>query len=305
MKPVELRATDLQLDFHDQLTPGSIKGAMKNAEAGSRDLWQVPPENLRLIENFNVRVNGERHKAKVREYADSMKSEGYYQHKPLAGYVAKDGDENVIFITDGHTRLQSVLLANSEGAQIDLVPVVVSQAGVSMEDLTVALVRSNSGEPLSPFETGVVCKRLSRFGWDEKKIADRIGVSEQYVKNLLSLIAAPIEIRQMVIEDRVSASTAIEVIAKHGDKALSILEQAQERAKAAGKGKATARHVDPASEFKKAVRERSGDMFELLERISNTDDAKTAGAGTVMIPADLFGEMCRMVQEIKEKQPNA
>lgn len=301
-KPNELTAANLQLDFDVQLTPGSIKSAMKDAGAGSRDLWQVPPDELRFIDNFNVRVNGEKHRAKVREYADSMKSEGYYQHKPLAGYVAKEGDSQVIYITDGHTRLQAVLLAISEGAEIELVPVVVSQAGVSMEDLTVALVRSNSGEPLAPIEIGAVCKRLVRYGWDEKKIGDRLGITEQYVKNLLSLIAAPIEIREMVMQDRVSASTAIEVIAKHGSNALDVLEKAQERARASGKGRATAKHVDPSSEFKKAVRDRSGDMFVMLEKVASI---KVADGDVLEVSDDLFSEIYTLVQEIKEKQPMA
>lgn len=295
-KPKELSSSNLALDLDVHLAPGSIKSAMKDAGAGSRDLWQVPPGQLRMIENFNVRINGEKHMAKVREYADSMKSEGFYQHKPLAGYVAKEGDEQVIYITDGHTRLQSVLLANKEGAEILLIPIVVSQAGVSVEDLTVALVRSNSGEPLAPMEIAIVCKRLARFGWDEKTIAGRIGVSEQYVKNLLSLIAAPAEIRQMVIEDRVSASTAIEVIGKHGDKALEVLSKAEAKANGSGKGKVTGKHIDPANEFKKACKDRAGDMFTLLEKLSA--EIETGGS------CDAFqSEIYTLVQELKEKQP--
>jgi len=285
--------------FNINLTPGSIKSAMKSANAPSRDLWQVPPDSIRVIENFNVRIHGPSYAASVRTYADSMKSEGFYQHKPLAGYVAKEGDDQIIYITDGHTRLDAVKLAISEGAEITHVPVVVSQSGVSMEDLTVALVRGNSGQPLTPFELGIVCKRLAKYGYEIPVIAERIGVSSQYVNNLLSLMAAPIEIRNMVIEESVSATTAIEALVKYGDKATEKLLEAQGRATEAGKSKITQKHVDPDSEFKKAVKKESVEMYELLCRM-HTDIS--GGNGNAV---DYFTEVDQIIAKIKQSQPKA
>ena len=286
--------------FDATLTPGSIKSAMKESGSGSRDLWQVPIENIRTIDNFNVRTHGPAYSAHIRDLANSMLNEGYYQHKPLAGYVAKEDNEQIIYITDGHSRLDAAKLAISEGAEIELLPVVVSQAGVSMEDLTIALVRGNSGKPLSPYEMGVVCKRLVRFGMDISVIADRIGISSQYVNNLLSLMAAPAEIRMMVIEESVSASVAIEVIAQHGDKALQKLQEAQGRAKETGKAKVTPKHIDPANEFKKAVKKESEGMFLLLERIKNEFDSNPGEFG---IADELRICLDETIARIKQSQP--
>ena len=64
----------------------------------------------------------------------------------------------------------------------------VSPKGTSMEDLTVALVVGNNGEPLSLYEAAVVCKRLATFGWSSQEIARRLGyASAQYVDGLLAL----------------------------------------------------------------------------------------------------------------------
>jgi len=109
--------------FTTELHPGSIKSAMRTVGAGSRDLWQVKPENLRVIEGFNVRVRTPTYIERVRSLADSMKSEGYYQDQPMAGYVAKENEEMVIYITGGHRRREAVLLAIAEGAEIVTVPV--------------------------------------------------------------------------------------------------------------------------------------------------------------------------------------
>ena len=135
--------------FDKELTPGNVKAAMKESGAGSRDLWQVAPDKLRTMEGFNVRTRGDDHTAHIRSIADSIKANGYYQYQPLGGVVAVENGEQVIYIHAGHCRLEAALLAIAEGATLERLPVVVSPAGTSMEDLTVELVRGNSGKALT------------------------------------------------------------------------------------------------------------------------------------------------------------
>jgi len=262
-----MSAKQVEFSTDTQLHPGAVKIAMKSVEANSRDLWQVAPDKLKVIDNFNVRNKDEAYVAHIRWLADSMKVEGYYQDKPLAGYVAKEGDEQIIYIYDGHCRLEAVNLAIKEGAEIHKVPVVVNQAGVSMEDLTIVLVRGNGGKPLAPYEIGVVCKRLVRYGMEIPEIATRIGFTENYVNNLLNLMASHAKLRKMVIDGVVSASTAIEMINKHGDKALDKLLEAQERANAAGKDRVTNKHIAPNHAFKKAIQKSAENMFTAITEV--------------------------------------
>lgn len=250
--------------FDAQLHPGSIKSAMRNAGAASRDLWQVPPGEIHIVEGFNVRIKDDAYRAHVRSIADSIKAEGFYQHAPLAGYVAKENGEDVIYAYDGHCRLEAVELAISEGAEIPVLPVSVSQAGLSMDDMIVAMVRSNSGKRLTTYETALVCKRLVRSGFDEKQIGDRLNLSAQYVSGLLSLVAAPAEVRNMVIAGKVAATTAIEMLAKHGEKATEKLEKAQELA---GTKKVTAKHVIKEKTLKSEVSANAEKMFNILHSV--------------------------------------
>lgn len=258
---------DADFEFSLELTQArSIKGAMEKAEAGRGNLWFVPPENLRVIEGFNVRIKDEAYQARVRAYADSMKAEGFYPYKPLAGYAAQEGNESLIYIYDGHTRLDSVMLARGEGALIEKVPVVVSPA-VDMVDLNVALVRANDGERLAPMEAAIVCKRLARFNLSVQEIALRVGFTVQYVTGLLSLASAPSEIRQMVIEGRVAAAVAIETLVAHGDKTLEVLRSAEEKALAAGKTRVTQRFVDTSSRPPRYVVKAAVPLFSALSRV--------------------------------------
>ena len=239
-------------EFNTTLVAGSVKGAMKAIEAGSRDLWQVDPRKLRVIEGFNPRVMTDAYIAHIRSIADSIKAEGYYQDEPMAGYVAVVDGETVVYIYSGHTRLQATLLAISEGVEIPRVPVVVSQVGLSMEDMTVALIRGNDGKTLTYYESAVVCKRLVKYGFTLEEIARRTGIALPLVKNRLSLMAAPLKLRELVANEVISATHAIEMIAEHGDKALEKIESAQSAVNSEGKVRVTKTATAKAGVFERA-----------------------------------------------------
>lgn len=262
----------IEADFDTILDPASIKGAMKAAGAGSRDLWQIPPQNLRVIDGFNPRVMNAEYEAHIRAIADSMLTEGYLQEYPLAGYAAKVDGEPVLFVYSGHTRLLAVALANKEGAEIQHVPVSVNQSGLSMEDMTVGLIRGNSGKPLSYFESAVVCKRLVKYGFDVKDISKRTGISVPLVNNRLALMASPLKLREMVANGVVSATLVIDMINQHGSKALEAIEAAQERTEDAGKTRVTkaqtvAKPAAERTERFKFVKKSAPRLYEAAESV--------------------------------------
>lgn len=225
--------------------PGAVKQAMSGVK--SADLWKVPVGRLRIKQGFNPRVMTERYKERIRSICDSILANGFYADQPLAGYVAREGDESVVIITNGHTRYAALLMAIAEGAEIDAVPVVTKPNGTSVEDLTVALVTSNSGAPLTPYEVAIVCKRLIDYGVSEQDIAKRLGLSTTQVNNYLLLMGAPREIRQLVVDEKVSATLAIDTLRQHGSKAASVLAEAVTNAEQAGKSRATRKNVGASS----------------------------------------------------------
>lgn len=229
--------------FNPHLIAGNAKAVMKVHNAPSSDLWKVAPEDLCFIDGFNVRSETADYLAHIESITASIMANGFMSDKPLAAFVADDGK---IYITDGHSRLRAARLAIERGYTLEQLPVVVKPRGTSMEDITIALVTSNSGKALTPFETGVVIKRLIGMGLDEKEIAKRLALGLPYVKDLLNLVAAPKPIRDMVIEGKVSATTAIVELEKHGGKAVKRLEDAHKVAVASGKTKVTAKHLKPA-----------------------------------------------------------
>lgn len=252
-------------DFNTSLTSGNVKRAMKDAGAGSSDLWKVPPSQLRVLDGFNIRIKNEAYYERVTEYADSIRTNGYWPHKPLAGYVALDADGNdVIYLTDGMTRYEAIMRLVESGYPLDQVPVVVSAKGTNMEDLTVQLIRGNQGCPVGVYESAIGCKRLADAGWDSDKIAVKCGYkSAQYVDDLLLLSGAPLAIRRMVIEEVIAPTHAIASLKKHRQNAVDVLTKAMV---AAGGKHITAKHM-PDAVYKKALRKHSEPMYHAIAKV--------------------------------------
>src|SRR5690606_34820742 len=165
------------------------------------------------------------------------------------------------------SRHEAVLLAISEGAQIEAVPVVFAPKTLSLEDMTVGLVCANNGRPLTTYETAIVVKRLANMGFDEDAIASKLGFTTTHVGGLMLLASAPRESGSLVIAGKVSATFAISERWKHGPaKALDELNKAVALAEAGGKKKATPASL-PGAKYAKAVRKSAPKLVERARAI--------------------------------------
>jgi hypothetical protein len=196
------------------LEAGKMK-AITAAASGKGTEYIVRVDQLRTIPGFNVRVTEtDDYRTGLESLKQSIRENGFYPNKPLGGYIGKDGDEDVIYVTDGHRRLQAVNEINDEDVDgkdgIEGLPVVLKAADSTIADLTIALVQDNSGQPLTPYEMGVVVQRLANMkGEDDKPlftkadIARKLSITERYIDDLNILVAAPAKVRTAVLEGTV------------------------------------------------------------------------------------------------------
>ncbi|HDR9065522.1 TPA: ParB/RepB/Spo0J family partition protein [Burkholderia contaminans] len=227
-----------------ELTPGNVKEVMRAHKTGVADVYMVRLDALRVRAGFNAaREADPDYPAAVREYADSMKANGFFRHKPIKVTAASDG---FLYISDGHTRFDAVQLANREGAGIESIPVINEMRGTTEEDRIFGLILDNSGRKLTPLGEAMVIKQLLGRGIEEKEIARRLGYSITKVANALTLVAAPAAIRNMVAQGEVSATTAVKTMKSEGANATATLEKAKASAKAQGKTKVTGKHLKTA-----------------------------------------------------------
>lgn len=256
------------IDFNQEVMSASNADKILKDEGGKakRDaLYYVPFEKLVILPDFNVREHDSKWESRVRSLADDMVANGYLPSKPMEVFVNSDGR---IIVTDGHTRHAGVTLARSEAAtNLDQIPVIPCRPGTTMEDLTVNLVRSNSGEKLSPLAISLVVKRLVyNYGKTSSEAARAIGISAAYAGQLLLLAGAPHEIRQMVMNDQISATFAIQMLQEHGADALKVLQEGADEAKAKGKKRITKKHTGtPANAKEKEIARQATTLFQLIE----------------------------------------
>lgn len=269
----DIKTPDQQIDqvqsalaFKTELVAVPQKTLFNSISAVKGDLWMVLPEDIRVIPDFNVRIKNDAYYAHIRALADSMKENGYYADKPIAGYGAYDGKKPVIYTTEGHCRMEAVALAISEGADITEIPVVIKDKSTNMEDLTVAMARTSHVLKLSPIELAIVCKRLATAGWKEDRIATSIGMTSEYVNQLLTLAGSPKLIRDMVESGQATAAVAIAAIRTHGSDAVNVMSESLSEAKASGKNKVTAKFL-PAQMQKKAFAKAAPRMYVAIEQV--------------------------------------
>jgi ParB family chromosome partitioning protein len=288
----ELEALQGALQFNTELTAASTKSILAGHAMVRAEMYMISVEDIRVLPDFNPRIKDAAYHSHIRSIADSIKEDGFKLDKPIAGYGALDGKKSVIYVTDGHCRLEAVKLAIEEGAPILDVPLVLSEKSTSMEDLTVSLVQANGGKRLSPPELAVVCKRLRCFNWSPAKIAEKLSMTSEYVNQLLTLAGAPSAIREMVQQGEATAAVALGAMREHGDQAGAVLGEALKVAKASGKAKLTKKFM-PEQVYKSTLNKSAPKMFDALKEVQ-------ANAAYATLPEALKTLIAELVETVKK-----
>lgn len=212
---------------------------IKSLAKGRAALLHFDPRKLKVKAGLNARdLATEDNRAHIEWLAVSIANEGVKQ--PLA--IFQEAGE--VYVSDGHCRLAATMLAISRGVDIKTIPCVPETRGTNDVDRVLSQNIYNSGKSLTPIEQGVNFRKALALGASITDIAKKVGKSAGYVSQMIDFQAAPAEVHNMVKSGEVSASLAAQVIREEGDKAgLETLKTAVKTAKANGKAKATAKHI--------------------------------------------------------------
>lgn len=183
--------------------------SIKEMSSGRKDLFLVDPRLINEKDGWNVREESEELKEHIETLSLSIAEIGVQQ--PLTVYM----DDGKLYLSDGHCRLKAVLLAIESGAEIKSVPCRVEDRYANEADRVLSMITRNSGKPLTPLEKSKVIKQLISFGWSEKEISKKVGISLGYVYRLLEAAALPEEIKTAVRQGTVSTSVAVEEVKKN------------------------------------------------------------------------------------------
>jgi len=184
--------------------------AIKDVASGRSDLYRLDPKIIQIKDGWNSReAQDPANATHVAELAASIKEVGV--KKPLVCYMEND----VVYVTDGHCRLQAVMHLIEQGVEIKSVPVMVEDRFANEADRIFSQIVHNAGKPLTALEQAKVFKRLVDLGWTQKDIALKAGFSGGRVSQLLELLILPVILQKYIIEGKASANFVLQTYKKH------------------------------------------------------------------------------------------
>jgi ParB-like chromosome segregation protein Spo0J len=199
------------------------------------DAMRVRYQDLYEEPGFNLRIEDADFQASIEALADHIEQGAQYP-----ALEVRPRDLGGVFIVDGHRRKRAIGLAIERGAPLAdrdgevWVPIVAFEGNDA--DRVARVITSAAGRALSPIEVAHGYARLRAFGWDNTRIAQKVGKTPQHVAQLLILADANSDVQRAVGAGEVSAAEAVKLVRKHGDQAGTVLAGAAKNAR----GKVTA-----------------------------------------------------------------
>lgn len=277
----------------DKLTTDKRAGLLKTLATLRGDRFSLNPYLISIKDGWNSRVaNDPANIEHIDNLAQSIAREGVLV--PLTVFT----ENGKVFVTDGHCRLLATFRAiEVYDAEIKSVQVVTDTSTSEAERLINNQIVRNGAKPLTVLEQGSVFARLVKFGWSSAQIAEKTlpKISAVRVSQILDLMAnANDGIKVLVASGRISASQAAQTLRDTGgdaDAAEKLLNSAVNVAAAAGKTRATAKHVSNEGVIKVstklAVRAILSAKTTKVETIGKTT--------TVTLPATQWAEVARLL----------
>jgi len=262
------------------------------------------PHDIIEIEAFNTRnMESLDTVTYIRGMADAIKENGNEAFPPIT--ITQEGDK--IAVMAGWCRRRAHILAMDEGAPIKGIACLAA-GKKSKEEITLDILTSNSGLPLSAMERAKAVKKLQSYLWSPADIAKKTGWSVSTVNNLITLYDAPDEIQNMVNCGQVSATFATEIVKSNTpDEAVKKLKSAADTAEKSGKKKATKKDLKDATEKGISWKLEGPKMFKILTDIyecpiSDRGKLQNAIAAAGELLAEIEDRYPALRADIKEEE---
>ncbi|RKT99026.1 pyridoxal phosphate biosynthetic protein PdxJ [Burkholderia sp. Nafp2/4-1b] len=232
-----------QLDLTAPIPTGNIKVAAAAAGATSADLWMTPYESLHYDPRDNIRPIDP---AWVKELTALMMKNGYDKGSPLHCYARKVDGKDYFYVFKGQHRYLAAGEAIKAGKDLGRIPIVVLDSReVKRPKMVISGYLSNVSKQSTPLDLATSIAELrDAHKLDVKAICEHLNISKQSIRDAALLEKAPAELHALVRDGSIAGTLAIEEIRTHGaDKALERIVAGLSRAKEAGKGKVTKKHL--------------------------------------------------------------
>lgn len=224
----------------------SFKSLVLDKTLKRADALKAKLQDLHEEPGFNWRREGDDLEASISDLANFLASGG--QVPDVEVRVRPEGG---FYIVDGHRRRRAFnRLAESFPESLADYRDKEGQVWISIKPFTgteaerrARVMTSQNGRPLSALEIAIGYKGMvDDLNLGPEQIAKLVHKTRQHVDQMLILASADGDVHDMVASGAVSATTAVQVARKNGDKAGQMLKEA---AAASKKGKVTGAEMKP------------------------------------------------------------
>jgi ParB family chromosome partitioning protein len=241
----------------------------------------------------------------IRSLAASIREVGILQ--PL---VVRRTSEGAYELIAGERRLRAARVAG-----LATVPVVLRDSGDS-DLLREALIENIHREDLNPIELAEAFRQLlGELGLKQEELADRVGVSRSHIANTIRLLALPLDVQQLLTDERISAGHARTLLTLGDPEAMTTLALriAAEDLSVRGTEDIVRRYIEGPARTPSATRdpgtpssdENLGEIEEILsEQLATRVTIQMGGKrGKVVIEFGSPDDLERIVSEIVGSGP--
>lgn len=170
-------------------------------------IHQVDPNEEQPRKNFN------------RESIDEL-SKSILEHGVVQPIIVKPKGDRYIIVT-GERRWRA-----ARAAGLDSIPVIIRDMD-EREMLEIALVENLQREDLNPMEEAEGISNLIKgYGLTQEQVAQRLGKSRPAISNSLRLLSLPEEIKDLLVENKITPGHARALLALKDDKEKIMLANA-------------------------------------------------------------------------------
>ncbi len=187
------------------------------------DLFWLRPDQLEIEPGFNLRQPSEELDASIRAIADNIKANGFRVDGP---FLVRTSSPGRYFVTDGHCRQAAMIIALTEGADIEALPCLPEPKGWGSIERTLAMMVT-PGRAVDPFGLARGVMLLQSYGMPDAEIARRNGHGIGWLNGLLTLNAAPQPVRDAVVAGTISPTLATRLAGMGPAEAVATLAKAK------------------------------------------------------------------------------
>ena len=237
---------------------GTIKRIKDIEGVKTADANKVPVSLIRIEKGHNPR---DYRLPENRLHLDELKASIRENGILVPVLVRQHPESKEIILVDGECRVTAALEILKEDEVEIMVPTIqlTSRDYPKEEDRLLAALAANQGKPLSEWELGNAFRKFIKYGWDEEKIATKLGYPKGFINRCISLDNLDEETKTLLSQRAITPAAAYEAVEEAGgdtEKAAETIKAKVKAKKASGK-KGPVKSTKTGGAASKAKREKA------------------------------------------------